>query len=51
MAHVLPAVPISPRNTGVPTTDAQGEPLSKSALKKLRKEWEKQKAFYEKFNS
>lgn len=33
---------------GVPTTDKSGEPLSKSAIKKLKKEWEKQKKLYEK---
>lgn len=33
---------------GVPTTDKAGEPLSKSAIKKLKKEWEKQKKLYEK---
>lgn len=32
----------------MPTKDAQGEPLAKSAIKKLRKEWEKQKKLYEK---
>lgn len=34
--------------TGVPTHDAAGEPLSKSAIKKLRKDWEKQKKLFEK---
>lgn len=33
---------------GVPTTDSKGEPLSKSAMKKLKKEWDKQKKLYEK---
>ncbi|CAM9553486.1 unnamed protein product [Pylaiella littoralis] len=33
---------------GVPTTDQAGEPLSKSAIKKLKKEWDKQKKLYEK---
>lgn len=33
---------------GVPTTDKAGEPLSKSAIKKLKKEWDKQKKLYEK---
>lgn len=33
---------------GVPTTDKAGEPLSKSAVKKLKKEWDKQKKLYEK---
>lgn len=33
---------------GVPTKDKSGEPLSKSAIKKLKKEWEKQKKLYEK---
>ncbi len=32
---------------GIPTHDAAGEPLSKSSIKKLRKEWEKQKKLYE----
>jgi hypothetical protein len=32
---------------GVPTHDAAGEKLSKSALKKLKKDWEKQKKLYE----
>lgn len=32
---------------GVPTHDAAGEPLSKSAYKKLKKDWEKQKKLYE----
>ncbi len=32
---------------GVPTHDAAGESLSKSAIKKLRKEWEKQKKLFE----
>ena len=33
---------------GVPTHDAAGEPLSKSSIKKLKKEWEKQKKAFEK---
>ena len=33
---------------GVPTHDAANEPLSKSLLKKLKKEWEKQKKLYDK---
>lgn len=33
---------------GVPTKDKAGEPLSKSAIKKLKKEWDKQKKLYEK---
>lgn len=33
---------------GIPVTDAKGEPLSKSAIKKLKKEWEKQKKLYDK---
>lgn len=32
---------------GVPTHDAAGEKLSKSGLKKLRKDWEKQKKLFE----
>jgi glutaminyl-tRNA synthetase len=32
---------------GVPTHDAKGEKLSKSAMKNLKKEWEKQKKLYE----
>ncbi len=32
---------------GIPTHNAAGEPLSKSAIKKLRKEWEKQKKLFE----
>ena len=32
---------------GVPTHDASGEKLSKSAVKKLRKDWEKQKKLFE----
>ncbi|CAM9384427.1 unnamed protein product, partial [Phaeothamnion confervicola] len=28
---------------GVPTHDDKGEPLTKSGMKKLRKDWEKQK--------
>lgn len=36
---------------GVPTHDAKGEKLSKSAFKNLKKDWEKQKKLYEKFRS
>eukprot|EP00298_Acanthocystis_sp_HF-20_P013831 c20521_g1_i1.p1 GENE.c20521_g1_i1~~c20521_g1_i1.p1 ORF type:complete len:633 (+),score=217.46 c20521_g1_i1:2-1900(+) len=32
---------------GVPTHDAEGAPLAKSGIKKLRKEWEKQKRLFE----
>lgn len=32
---------------GVPTKDAAGEPLSKSLVKKLKKEWEKQKRLFD----
>jgi len=32
---------------GVPTHDAQGQELSKNGVKKLKKEWEKQKRLYE----
>lgn len=32
---------------GVPTHDAAGEPLSKSGIKKLRKDWDKQKKLFE----
>jgi hypothetical protein len=32
---------------GVPTHDATGKELSKSGIKKLKKEWEKQKALFE----
>ncbi|AAS54011.2 AFR640Wp [Eremothecium gossypii ATCC 10895] len=32
---------------GVPTADAEGEPLSKSMCKKLRKQWEQQKKAYD----
>lgn len=35
-------------SSGIPTKDKRGEPLSKSAIKKLKKEWEKQKKLYEK---
>ena len=30
---------------GLPTTDNQGEPVTKSMSKKLKKEWEKHKKF------
>ena len=33
---------------GIPTADKDGEPLSKSLIKKLKKEWDKQKKLYEK---
>lgn len=36
---------------GVPTHDASGEKISKSGYKKLKKDWEKQKALYEKNNN
>ena len=32
---------------GIPTHDAAGEKISKSGYKKLKKDWEKQKALYE----
>lgn len=32
---------------GLPTHDAEGKEISKNALKKLRKDWEKQKRLYE----
>lgn len=32
---------------GIPTHDASGEKLSKSLVKKLKKDWEKQKKLYE----
>ncbi len=32
---------------GVPTHDAEGKELSKSGIKKLKKEWEKQKQLFE----
>lgn len=35
-------------DSGVPTADKNGEPLSKSAVKKLKKEWDKQKKLFEK---
>jgi len=34
---------------GIPTHDSAGEPLSKSQLKKFKKEWEKQKALHDEF--
>jgi cysteinyl-tRNA synthetase len=34
----------------MPTHDAAGEPLSKGAIKKLAKDYAKQKALYEKHN-
>jgi cysteinyl-tRNA synthetase len=37
--------------TGIPTHTAAGEELSKGALKKLQKEWEKQKELHEKYKS
>ena len=33
---------------GLPTKDAAGEPLTKSAGKKVKKEWEKQKKLFSK---
>jgi len=36
---------------GVPTHDAEGEPLPKSQVKKLKKDWVKQKKNFEKANS
>jgi hypothetical protein len=36
---------------GMPTLDAAGEKISKSAYKKLRKDWEKQKKLFESANS
>ena len=36
---------------GIPTHDAQGEPISKSQLKKLKKEWEKQSKLYNENNT
>lgn len=33
---------------GLPTHDAEGEPLAKARLKKLKQEWEKQKKLFEK---
>ena len=35
---------------GIPTHDAAGEKISKSGLKKLRKDWEKQKKLFETAN-
>lgn len=35
-------------DAGVPTADKDGEPLSKSAVKKLKREWDKQKKLFEK---
>jgi hypothetical protein len=32
---------------GIPTHDAQGNKLSKSTMKKLQKDWEKQKKLYD----
>lgn len=34
--------------SGIPTHDAQGEPLSKNGVKTLKKAWEKQKKLYDK---
>jgi cysteinyl-tRNA synthetase len=36
-------------NKGIPTHDAAKEPLSKGQIKKLCKEWEKQKDLHEKY--
>ena len=33
---------------GIPIKDANGEPIAKSAWKKLKKDWEKQKKLFEK---
>ena len=33
---------------GIPTKDADGKPITDSQIKKLRKQWEKQKAQFEK---
>jgi len=33
--------------SGIPTHDAQGNELSKSTVKKLQKDWEKQKKLYD----
>lgn len=35
--------------TGIPSHDLTGEPISASALKKLKKEWEKQKEAHDKY--
>ena len=32
---------------GIPTHDVNGEKITKSSYKKLRKDWEKQKKLYE----
>ena len=37
--------------TGMPTHDKAGEPLSKGAVKKLQKDYEKQKEAHDKYNS
>jgi len=34
---------------GIPTHDATGHEISKSSIKKLQKDWEKQKKLYESF--
>jgi hypothetical protein len=34
-------------NDGIPTHTTDGEPLSKSQFKKLKKDWDKQKKLYE----
>ena len=34
---------------GVPTHDHEGNAVTKSSLKNLRKQWEKQKELYEKY--
>ena len=36
-------------NQGIPTKDAKGEDLTKSKLKKLKKDWDAQKALHEKW--
>jgi len=35
---------------GIPTVNAAGEPITKSAAKKFKKEWEKQKKLFESAN-
>jgi len=32
---------------GIPTMDAEGKEITKSMMKKLKKDWEKQKKLYE----
>lgn len=38
-------------NNGIPTHNSVGQPLPKSQIKKLKKEWEKQKRLYDKAHS